>query len=185
MSRETVITLPPNARLGEGSVIRGEQPFKRYYSRAAVGLRVGQRSTLDGVHVAVGPDGTIEIGDWCFLSNVVLLCDCALKIGNYVRIGWNTTIADTDFHPIDPALRVRDAIACSPLADGRARPPIECAQVVIEDDVWIGPQVTILKGVRIARGAFIEPGSVVTRDVPAGARVMGNPARVVEEAAAA
>jgi len=121
----------------------------------------------------------VEVGDWCYLTNVVLLCDSALKIGNYVRIGWNTTIADTDFHPIEPAQRVEDAIACSPLATGKPRPPIACAGVIIEDDVWIGPQATILKGVRIGAGAFVEPGAVVTRDVPAGARVMGNPARIV------
>jgi acetyltransferase-like isoleucine patch superfamily enzyme len=51
--------------------------------------------------------------------------------------------------------------------------------VVIEDDVWIGPQATILKGVRIGRGAFVEAGALVTRDVPPGARVKGNPARIV------
>jgi acetyltransferase-like isoleucine patch superfamily enzyme len=53
--------------------------------------------------------------------------------------------------------------------------------VEIEDCVWIGPNATILKGVRIGAGAVIEPGSLVTRDVPARARVMGNPARVVGE----
>jgi acetyltransferase-like isoleucine patch superfamily enzyme len=53
--------------------------------------------------------------------------------------------------------------------------------VIIEDDVWIGPNVTILKGVRIGAGAFIEPGSLVTRDVPPRARVLGNPAQVVGE----
>jgi acetyltransferase-like isoleucine patch superfamily enzyme len=182
VSIDTIIAMPSNVVIGDGSVIRGEHAFKRFLSRVPAGLRVGTRSTLDGVHFAVGPHGSVEIGDWCYLTNVVLLCDCALKIGNYVRIGWNTTIADTDFHPIDPAERVEDAIACSPLGSGRARPPIACAGVVIEDDVWIGPQATILKGVRIGRGAFIEPGSVVTRDVAAGARVIGNPARVIEEA---
>jgi acetyltransferase-like isoleucine patch superfamily enzyme len=53
--------------------------------------------------------------------------------------------------------------------------------VVIEDNVWIGPNATILKGVCIGAGAFIEPGSMVTRDVPARARVMGNPAQIIGE----
>ena len=53
---------------------------------------------------------------------------------------------------------------------------------MIDDDVWIGPNATILKGVRIGAGAWIEPGSMVTRDVPPGARVMGNPAQVIGEA---
>lgn len=173
--------LPLSVVIGDGSIITGEHAFKRFRSRARIGLRIGQCTTLDGVHFAVGPDGIMQIGDFCYLTNVVLLCDRELKIGNYVRIGWNTTIADTDFHPIAPARRVEDAIACSPLANGRARPDIACAGVIIEDDVWIGPQTTILKGVRIGTGAWIEPGSVVTRDVPPRARVMGNPARVITE----
>ena len=100
-------------------------------------------------------------------------------IGSYVVIGWNATIVDSDFHPIDPAQRVADALACSPLGHGRPRPAVARRPVVIDDDVWIGPNATILKGVHIGAGAFLEPGSVVTADVAAGARVMGNPARLV------
>jgi acetyltransferase-like isoleucine patch superfamily enzyme len=53
--------------------------------------------------------------------------------------------------------------------------------VIIEDDVWIGPNATILKGVRLGAGAYIEAGALVVRDVPPGARVVGNPAQIVEE----
>jgi acetyltransferase-like isoleucine patch superfamily enzyme len=49
----------------------------------------------------------------------------------------------------------------------------------VEDDVWIGPNATILKGVHIGAGAFIEAGALVVRDVPRRARVMGNPAQVI------
>jgi acetyltransferase-like isoleucine patch superfamily enzyme len=49
---------------------------------------------------------------------------------------------------------------------------------VVGDDVWIGWNATILKGVTIGAGAVVEPGAVVTRDVPPGAIVGGNPARV-------
>jgi acetyltransferase-like isoleucine patch superfamily enzyme len=136
---------------------------------------------MDGVQFAVGEDGIIEIGDFCYFTNAVLLCELALHIGNYVVIGWNTTIADTDFHPIAPALRIADAMACSPLGIDRPRPAIEKRPVVIEDDVWIGPNAAILKGVRIGAGAVVEAGAVVTADVPARARVLGNPARVVGE----
>jgi acetyltransferase-like isoleucine patch superfamily enzyme len=96
-------------------------------------------------------------------------------------MSWNVTIADTDFHPIAPAERIADAIACSTLNDGRSRPEIKRKPVIIEDAVWIGPGATILKGVRVGAGAFIEPGAMVTRDVPPRARVMGNPAQVVGE----
>src|SRR5262249_27189854 len=102
-----------------------------------------------------------------------------VRIGNYVVLGWNTTITDTDFHPLAPAERIADAIACSPLSKGRPRPEIPRRPVIIEDDVWVGPNATILKGVRIGAGAFVEAGALVARDVPPRSRVMGNPARVI------
>ncbi len=173
--------LPANVRLGEDSVIKGDQAFHRFRSTRNPALVVGQHSTMDGVHFALGTDARVDIGDYCFFSNAILLCEQELRIGNYVVIGWNATIADTDFHPLSPAARIQDAIACSPLGKGRARPPITTRPVIIEDDVWIGPNATILKGVHIGAGAFIEPGALVTRAVPPRARVLGNPAQVVGE----
>jgi acetyltransferase-like isoleucine patch superfamily enzyme len=171
--------LPENVRLGLNTLVRGELAFKRFRSQKNPALVVGEHGTLDGVHFALGENATVNIGDFCCFSNAVLLCELELRIGNYVVIGWNATIADTDFHPISPAQRIADAIACSPLNEGRSRPPIAAKAVVIEDEVWIGPSTTILKGVRIGAGAFIEPGALVTRDVPPRARVQGNPAQVI------
>jgi acetyltransferase-like isoleucine patch superfamily enzyme len=106
--------------------------------------------------------------------------DC---LGSRVMLGWNTTVMDTDFHPIDPALRIADAVACSPLGGGLPRPSLEPDAVTIEDEVWIGPSVTILKGVRIGAGSFIEPGAMISKDVPPHSRVAGNPARIMGEVA--
>jgi acetyltransferase-like isoleucine patch superfamily enzyme len=171
--------LPANVRVGPGTTLGGDGGFKRFQSRKAAGLVVGAHCTMDGVQFAVGEDGAVTIGDYCYFTNVVLLCEQALDIGSFVVIGWNTTIADTDFHPLAPALRIADAIACSPAGQGRQRPAIVRAAVAIEDDVWIGPNATILKGVRIGAGSFIEAGALVTRDVPPRSRVSGNPASII------
>jgi acetyltransferase-like isoleucine patch superfamily enzyme len=136
---------------------------------------------MDGVHFALGEEGRVEIGDYCYFTNAVLLCEEGLRIGNYVVIGWNATLVDTDFHPIAPAERIADALACSPLGRGRPRPTIPRRPIVVEDDVWIGPNATILKGVCVGSGAYIEAGAVVTRDVPPRSRVVGNPAQIVGE----
>lgn len=173
--------LPPNARVGVNTIITADYAFKRFRSRREEALVIGAHCTMDGAHFAVGEQGRIEIGDYCYFTNAVLLCEVELIIGSYVVIGWNATIADTDFHPIAPAQRIADARACSPLGAGRPRPEIQRRPVIIEDDVWIGPNVTILKGVRVGTGAFIEAGALVVRDVPARARVCGNPAQVVGE----
>jgi acetyltransferase-like isoleucine patch superfamily enzyme len=171
--------LPASVQAGPGTIISGDIAFKRFRSGRTPALVIGANCTMDGVQFAVGEEGAVEIGEYCYFTNAVLLCELALRIGRYVIIGWNATIADTDFHPIAPALRIADALACSPLGTGHRRPPIPRREVVVEDDVWIGPNATILKGVRIGAGALVEPGALVTKDVPARARVAGNPAEVI------
>ena len=58
----------------------------------------------------------------------------------------------------------------------RATPP---AAVVIEDDVWLGLNVVVLKGVTIGRGSVIGANSLVTRSIPAGVVAAGSPAKVI------
>lgn len=173
--------LPANARVGLNSLILGDHAFKRFHSRRDLALIIGEHCTMDGVHFALGEEGRVKIGDYCYFTSALLLCELELCIGSYVIIGWNATIADTDFHPIAPAERIADAIAVSPLGKGRPRPQLVRRPVIIEDDVWIGPNAAILKGVRIGAGAFVEAGALVTRDVPPRARVIGNPAQIVGE----
>jgi acetyltransferase-like isoleucine patch superfamily enzyme len=91
-------------------------------------------------------------------------------------------IADSDFHPIDPALRRQDAMALAPfLPDRPPRPEIKTKPVIIEDDVWIGMGAVILKGVRIGKGSVVAAGAIVTKDVPPNSIVAGNPAQVVKQ----
>jgi acetyltransferase-like isoleucine patch superfamily enzyme len=170
--------LPPNTRVAAGSKLLGEKIFRRFFSEREPAIEVGEHCYFDGVQFALGKQATFSAGNYVYASNMILLAEQEIRLGNHVFIGFNVAIADTDFHPLEPALRMQDAIAISPLGDGR-RPFIATAPVIIGDDVWIGPNSAILKGVRIGAGAFIEPGSVVTKDVPARARVLGNPAQVI------
>lgn len=171
--------LPANVALGQNSIITGDNAFKRFGSKQENALTIGQHCTLNGIQFSTGENGVIEIGDYCSFTNVILMCELAFKIGSYVIIGWNCSIADSDFHPVAPAARVRDAIAVSPLGNTRDRPEILCKPIEIGDDVWIGPNATILKGVTIGSGSFVEPGSIITKDIPPRSRVRGNPAQIV------
>jgi acetyltransferase-like isoleucine patch superfamily enzyme len=171
--------LPANVRLGPDSRISGPDAFKRYFSKRDIGLSMGERSCADGAKFAIGADAFVTIGRDCYLNDCILLAEQEIRIGNHVMIGWNTTVSDSDFHPVAPAERIQDAIALSRLSDGTPRPAIARKPVIIGDDVFIGPACTILKGVTIGAGAFVEPGSVVTHDVPAHAHVRGNPAAIV------
>ena len=178
--------LPPNVRLGSNSVITGhylpgDHPFKRFRSRLDPAIIIGEGCTLNGLYFNMGEEATMAIGNYCHITEAFLLCELELRIGNYVVIGWHTTVTDADFHPVSPKDRIADAIACSPLANGRPRMPFAPNPVIIEDNVWIGPNASILKGVTIGQGAFVEPGSVVVRDVAPHTRVLGNPAQAIGE----
>ena len=111
--------------------------------------------------VAVGRDVYIADG---FVIVEELADPGGVTIGDRVSIGPNVTLVVSS-HP--NASRLRDA--------GLARK----APIVIEDDAWIGASAIVMPGVRIGSGAVVGAGSVVTRDVPAGHVVAGQPARVV------
>ena len=123
--------LPANVRLGTNTLLTANYAFKRFFSRESNALVIGSHCTMDGVHFAVGEKARLRIGDYCYFTNALLLCELEIAVGDYVVIGLNATIADTDFHPVAPAVRVADAIACSPLGKGRTRPEIIRRAVVI------------------------------------------------------
>ncbi|HEX2722116.1 MAG TPA: acyltransferase [Gemmatimonadaceae bacterium] len=173
--------IPENIQVGEGTVLDSSFCFKHYFAKERVGLKVGRNVTFWRTSLAAEKDGLIEIGDYCYLANASLVCSSRITIGSYVLIAGGVTIADSDFHPMSPAARVADSIAMSPIGNRSLRPPIETRPVVIDDDVWIGYNAAILKGVHVGAGATISPGAVVLRDVAAGMTVAGNPARVVGE----
>jgi acetyltransferase-like isoleucine patch superfamily enzyme len=176
--------IPNNIAVGEKVLIDSSFCFKHYYAVAPIGLRVGHHVTIWRTALSIEPEGFVEIGDYCYLANSSLVCSSRITLGARVLVAGGVTIADSDFHPIAPAARLADTIALSPVGDRRRRPVVEARPIVIEDDVWIGYNATILKGVRVGAGAVIEPGSLVLKDVPAGVHVAGNPARVVEGGAA-
>ena len=85
-----------------------------------------------------------------------------VEIGNGCDISWDCNILDRDYHKL-----------CS---EEEVLKPVK-----ICDNVWIGCGATVLKGVTVGKGSVIAAGAVVTKDVPPGCLVAGNPAKVVRE----
>ena len=172
--------LQPNIVVGSRCWIERKESFARFRSEQEPGLVLG-----DGVQVFtwtsfnVEPGGVVEVGEESKLIGGVFMCSEKIAIGRRVIISYQVTIADSDFHPVDPDLRRQDAVANSPHGNRDQRPTFRSEPVVIGDDVCIGIGAIILKGVRIGDGARIEAGAVVTRNVEAGGTVAGNPARPV------
>lgn len=119
---------------------------------------------------APSAESRIVIGDHSGMSGGVIYAAKSVTIGRYVNIGVNVCIYDTDMHSLDWQER-RDGIG----GDTTASP------VVIEEDVWIGANVLVLKGVIVGRGAVIGAGSVVTKNIPAFTVWAGNPAVCVKK----
>lgn len=107
----------------------------------------------------------IEFGENVFINASVHMQDQGgIRIGNNALIGHQVVFATLD-HDLIPNKR------------GNLHP----APIVLEDDVWIGSNAVILKGVTIGEGSVIAAGSIVTKDVPANVIVGGNPARILKK----
>ncbi len=111
---------------------------------------------------AASKDSIITIGSKSSFSGTSIRCFLSITIGNNVRVGSNCLILDGDAHQDDPRA-------------GRNKP------IVIEDNVWLGGNVVVKKGVTIGRNSVIGMNSVVTKDIPANCIAIGNPCVVVKQ----
>jgi acetyltransferase-like isoleucine patch superfamily enzyme len=164
-------------RWGRGWRLYGVPVIQRHRrSELLIGDRLELRSTVHSnplgpnrqcILTTREPGAKLVIGSDFGMTGGSVICAQSVTIGDRVIVGSNTIITDTDFHPLD--------------AERRRQVPQEgaTAPLVIEDDVFIGMNVLILKGVRLGAGCVVGAGSVVTGDVPAEAVVAGNPARIV------
>jgi len=141
----------------------GQVTFKSSFTSNYVGL-----SKRCSVFVESG--ATLAIGDHSGFSGVSIYCAKAITIGSYVNCGGNVSIWDTDFHPLEfQARRIHDVRK------------IKSAPITIGDDVFIGANSIILKGVSIGGRSIIGAGSVVTKSIAADEIWAGNPARFIKK----
>jgi len=150
------------ARLGRGVRVRG-RPLVEGLGTIVVEDGVAIWSHLQRTQLSAGPGATLRLGAGTFVNTgASISARAAVDIGRRCQIANHVVIMDSDFH----GLIERD----------RPEPP---APIAIEDDVWIAVRATVLKGVRIGRGAVVAAGAVVVQDVPPYTLVAGVPARVV------
>ena len=116
----------------------------------------------------INPDAIIEIGNDVGMSGGGVVAARSVKIGNKVMIGANTLIMDTDFHPVAPENR------------RYSRDNVHCEEVIIEDNVFIGMDAKIMKGVRIGENSVVAAGSIVTKNIPPNSMAAGIPAKIVK-----
>lgn len=167
--------------INNGIYMRLDNPLEKTY------LTIGDNCIVGGKFIYESSKGEIVIGNHTYVGGGTFISHSRIEIGDNVTIAWGGTFYDHDSHSLDYLKRRKDIddelddvrhgrhfIANKDWSDVNSKP------IKICDDVWIGMNVIILKGVTVGEGAIVGAGSVVTRDVPAWTVVAGNPAKVVK-----
>lgn len=168
----TQATIDPSARVDEMAVIIN--------NRQKADIKIGQKTLCKGEIFTFKHGGHIEIGDHCFIGDHTRIWSAkSIIIGNRVLIAHNVNIHDQISHPLDSVQRHKDY---KHIFEKGFQNELDLKEkeIIIQDDVWIGFNATILKGVTIGKGAIIGACTVVTSDVPEWAVVVGNPARIIK-----
>lgn len=106
--------------------------------------------------------GRIIIGDNCGFSGVSIVSDVGVTLGNNVLCGTNVMIGDRNDHE-------------------DLYPQFQPEPVVIGNNVWIGMNSVVMKGVTIGDNVIIGANSVVTRDIPSNVIAVGSPCKPIKE----
>lgn len=135
--------------------------------RLVIGDRVRFVSTIVPIELAVEEHALLEIGSQSFINyGTSIAATKHVRIGRRCNIGTYVIMMDNDFHCIEPERREQ-------------MPP--SAPIILEDNVWLGARVVVLRGVTIGEGSVIGAGSVVVRDIPPRCVAAGVPARVIRK----
>jgi acetyltransferase-like isoleucine patch superfamily enzyme len=109
--------------------------------------------------------GSVSIGDFSLVNPGVRVTSAeAITIGRSCMLAMHCLVSDADWHDVQH----------------RIYAPGKTAKVILEDNVWLGEGVRVLKGVTIGENTVVGAGSVVTRSLPANVIAAGNPARVIK-----
>ena len=154
------VIIGDNATIRAGCIIYADVVIGDNF-KTGHGVLIREKTTI-GSYIVVGTnaviDGNVLIGSYVKLETGVYI-PTHTTIGNRVFIGPNATLTN-DKYP----QRLRDQY--KPVGP------------ILEDDVTIGANATILPGVRIGEGSMIAAGAVVTQDVPPWSLVLGVPGKV-------
>lgn len=169
-------TLPKAAFFETTKIINASKDKKK--------ICIGYNSQIYGEIMTQSKEGIIIIGDYCFIGpGTRIWAKNKITIGNRVLIAHNVNILDSNSHSMSAEQRHREFLSCFPVNNNNNKycyqEDIPSALIIIEDDVWVGFGVTILKGVTIGCGAIIGASSVVTKDVEPYSIVAGNPLRKI------
>lgn len=121
--------------------------------------------------IIVTNTGKLSIGNNSGINSTLIYCSNSITIGDNVKIGGCTRIYDTNFHSLDYKLRANPQLDKS---------DIKTSPIIIEDNVFIGTNCIISKGVKIGRNSIVAAGCVVVKNIPSNEIWGGNPAKFIK-----
>jgi acetyltransferase-like isoleucine patch superfamily enzyme len=149
-------------------------------SNSPAQISIGEGSHISGLLMVYPYGGAIKMGNHCSLSpGARIVSGGSITIGDRVLIAHNVNIIDNISHPIDAALRHDDFV--SSYSGGMKEFDVKSKAVTIGNDVWIGFNSAVMRGVNIGNGAIIGAGSMVTKDVQPWTVNVGNPLKCIRE----
>ncbi|WP_291587857.1 DapH/DapD/GlmU-related protein [Bacteroides sp.] len=168
-----------SAIIGENSIICSSAHVKLLHGSEKKDIKIGSHFKFVGELIS-SHHGKIEIGDHCLVGpNCVVGAVNSIKIGNYVRLSTNVIMIDNNNHSVNPIDRkIMNSVDYS--SPYRSWKYTVSKPIVVCDNVWIGRNSVINKGVTIGENSIVAACSVVTKNVPANCIVAGNPAKVVK-----
>lgn len=166
-------------KLGEDYCFERGSDIKLSFGSTKEDISIGKRIRLRGT-LASQYTGKITIGNYSNLNpNSVIGAVNSVIVGNFVSIGACVTIMDNNNHPVQPDDRKIKQFSESG-NELRSWKYAVAKPIIIEDNVWIGANARINKGVTVGENSIVAANSVVTKDVPKNSIAAGNPARIVK-----
>jgi len=170
--------LPPGVVIGARSWLYSSFAFIHHASRRPQSVRIGSDSGIySATSFALGPQGEVQIGDFCTIVAAVFCTNRRVVIEDYALISHSVVIAD-DLAAVPPALTDGGRFATG-LGAEQADPAPPPISVRVGENVWIGARAVLLGGAEIGDGAIVGAATVVDFAVPPFAVVAGDPARIV------
>lgn len=153
-------------------MLRNKMVGSLYLAKGAT-LEADAYDVYAGSRINVNADAKLSLGSGYMNHECVIDCFSSISIGHGVVISERVVIRDADNHTIQSV-----AIETERKQISAEKP--STAPIVIQDHVWIGMNVMVLKGVTIGEGAVVAAGSLVNKDVPPYSLVAGVPAKVIK-----
>ena len=173
--------LPANIEVGKDVYIETSYGFSGFFSEENPGLVFGDSAGAYNLTTfLVQSAGRVNIGSYSCLNGTVVICSDRISIGAHCLMSWGVVLTDTWLSP-DSTTASRRLILRAAADDSLRRLPCvsEPQPITVQDNVWVGFNAVILPGVTLGQGCIVGCNTVVSKDVPPYAVVVGNPARVV------